>query len=336
MHQPKNHYENEGRTHKYFTVPINSVVEALPMAADNEAKQIEKIATTVIDANNVSEKDSALVNKNFPSGTFLFHSATTSSLVNILRDGSLYNGAALGGEHATNGGSEAISWSLGGIEAMPATRHHIAGFIAAPELVVTQQQELVVPDRAAPYEVTQVPTAINPTAFYDTYARARQLEREYHMLKETDPQSADTRRTQILAMKAQLADALSDSPAVAVPIDRMFFVTSQSDLLQWLRVIARCGVKPAGIITYDNTNVFMEDFVQTERGHGAALYEQLRQAIPVQPDKTIEYSDVLGKEFTDALRSTAEPYTMDDEHRLKAHTIRNLGGGVLDIASRKL
>jgi len=72
---------------------------------------------------------------------------------------------AVNGKRGANSGYEGVSWSVNGIDALPGTRGHIAGFLAAPESILEGDEKLAVPARPAPYELLQV-NGVNKD-FYD-------------------------------------------------------------------------------------------------------------------------------------------------------------------------
>ena len=129
----------------------------------------------------------------FPSSVYLFHGANENSMRGILRSGAIMNAGAIydqklaemrsqleaegkseeeitkalnGVSIARNSGQEGISWSSNGIDALPGDKGHIAGFVAAPELVLGNNK-LVVPSRPAPYELLQVSDGVNAKEFFE-------------------------------------------------------------------------------------------------------------------------------------------------------------------------
>ena len=129
----------------------------------------------------------------FPSNVYLFHSANESNMKEILRSGAIMNAGAIydqklaemraqleaegkseeeitkalnGVSIARNSGQEGISWSSNGIDALPGDEGHIAGFVAAPEMVLGDNK-LVVPSRPAPYELLQVSDGVNAKEFFE-------------------------------------------------------------------------------------------------------------------------------------------------------------------------
>ncbi len=128
----------------------------------------------------------------FPSGVYLFHSAREANLKEIFESGAIMNAGALYEQNrenlrtqlesegkseeeiekalnsvgvVRNSGQEGISWSSNGIDALPGEAGHIAGFVAAPELVLGDGK-LVVPSRPAPYELLQVSDSVDSQEFF--------------------------------------------------------------------------------------------------------------------------------------------------------------------------
>lgn len=302
---------------KYFMGPTGRIIDAIKLPQQYEDSQITKIKAMTIDSSCPTPEQIKRMESSFPSGTFLFHSAKTSSIVEILKSGFLVNAGAIGQEsHANNGGSEGISWSLSDIEAMPATRYHIAGFVAAPETVLGHDSQLAVPDAAAPFEVVQLSSKIDSNLFYRTFAQARALERQYYAIREFDALQAAAIRDRILAQKAFLKDEVSGQTAIRVPIDKLYLVAPYRDIDTWAKVLARCGNKPAGIIAYDGDTVMMEDFVQDHRGDGRFLAEHIRAVVTAKGEKTLRFDDLLATPFDDFMRNPEAPHTMDDAYRM--------------------
>ena len=157
----------------------------------NTENSAEKLRERVIDM--TMAREGALA-PDFKSGTYLFHSATVDGIEGIFESGEILNAgeiyerklAAKSAEMAAEGrseeeitkelrkitikrnsGQEGISWSVNGIDAMPGTRGRIAGFVAAPELVLGEDK-LVIPSRPAPYELLQVSSDVNAEKLFET------------------------------------------------------------------------------------------------------------------------------------------------------------------------
>ncbi|MBR6965392.1 hypothetical protein IKH83_03730 [Candidatus Saccharibacteria bacterium] len=160
-------------------------------AALDTEHSAEKTKEQVIDMTTAPE---GILASDFKSGTYLFHSATVDGIKGILESGEILNAEEIyerriaarreelvaegknEEEIATelkkvmvrhNSGQEGISWSTNGIDAMPGTRGRIAGFVAAPELVLGDDK-LVIPSRPAPYELLQVSGNIDTKEFFKT------------------------------------------------------------------------------------------------------------------------------------------------------------------------
>lgn len=56
---------------------------------------------------------------------------------------------------------------MNGIDALPGDRYHMAGFVAAPEAILSDTMQLAVPSRPAPNEVLQISAEVDASEFYD-------------------------------------------------------------------------------------------------------------------------------------------------------------------------
>lgn len=141
-----------------------------------EEEKVEALRAKVVD---MTEVEPGALAEAFPSGNYLYHGSMVSRIEKIFQTGGLKNGAALVKDDPEvsalnmNSGFEGVSWSMNGIDALPGSRGHIAGFLASPEDVLGGGTRLVVPSRPAPYEVLQVGDKINPK---ELYAAKNQLE----------------------------------------------------------------------------------------------------------------------------------------------------------------
>lgn len=137
---------------------------------DEEEAQVEALREKVIDMTEVAPGALA---EEFPSGNYLYHGSTVPKIEKIFQTGGLKNGVALVEDDSgisalsLNSGFEGLSWSMNGIDALPGTRGHMAGFLSAPENLLGDNR-LVVPSRPAPYEVLQVGNKIDPQELYAT------------------------------------------------------------------------------------------------------------------------------------------------------------------------
>lgn len=81
----------------------------------------------------------------------------------------------------------------------------------------------------------------------------------------------------------------------------------------WLRVLARCPVKPRGIIAYNSEDVRLEDFVSKHPGDAARLAEQLHRVVPSGVN-TFNYEAALGVPFDDSMRDEDRPHLIAPEY----------------------
>ena len=72
--------------------------------------------------------------------------------------------------------------------------------------------------------------------------------------------------------------------AIRLPMDQMYFVASHHDLEDWLRVMARTGVQPKGILLYDDNQVILENFASQYKGNHKELSHEIGQAVAVDQD----------------------------------------------------
>ncbi len=351
---------------------------------EEELQRVDRLREKVAD---LTEMAPGALAEEFPSGNYLYHGSTVSKIEKIFRTGGLKNGVALVEDDPEvsafnmNSGFEGISWSMNGIDALPGTRGHMAGFLSAPENLLGHNQ-LVVPSRPAPYEVLQIGEKVNPE---ELYALKTQLEtwgdgsislgeknnvdsnlmwmliykegdmfagsstvykyegdmsdtalRKYYTLDEqgnltwdediqqksevppalpwmqslidrgifarngfegldTVQKVVDYAKTDENFIKTLLATEravakplderyskmLDDTEAVRVGVDKMYFVTSHKDLDSWLKVMARTGVEPKGILLYDDEQVVMENFASKFEGNHKELSREIGRAVDV-------------------------------------------------------
>lgn len=166
---------------RLFTDPTREYISSHEIEADAEKAELDKLLERTINISTLTEAEVARLSRDFPSGNFLYHGTGTEQLVKILDSGSLANAKALyerevaaakaegrdAGMIADNSGFEGVSWSMNGIDALPGDRYHIAGFVAAPETILNDTQQLAVPSRPAPNEVLQISAEVDASKFYD-------------------------------------------------------------------------------------------------------------------------------------------------------------------------
>lgn len=349
-----------------------------------EQEKVEKLREKVVDLTNI---EPGALAEEFPSGKYLYHGSTVSRLAEILQAGELKNGVALmednfgEGALGLNSGAEGISWSMNGIDALPGTRGHIAGFLAAPEDLAGDTR-FVIPSRPAPYEVLQMSKNVDPKEFYATkkqletwgeggimlaeknnvegnlkwmliheeggesfdkpmvYKYQGNLSQEelqkYYTLDENNNvvwdedlyqkfdvppalpwmqslidrdifakngyEGLDTVRDVLayaqgntdfirvlLATEQAAAQPVSerfeklwnDVEALRIDVDKMYFVTSHQDLAHWLKIMAKTGAEPKGILLYDDNQVVMENFASQFEGNHRELSREIGEAIGV-------------------------------------------------------
>ena len=164
-----------------FQDPVNHYVKEQWIDSIVERQEIDHLLERTIDIATMTATQLAKLSQAFPSGNFVYHGAVTEQLVKILASGVLANAKALyerekiaaknEGREASiirhNSGFEGISWSMNGIDALPGDRYHLAGFIGAPESILSDAQQLAIPSRPAPNEVLQISSAVEADRFYD-------------------------------------------------------------------------------------------------------------------------------------------------------------------------
>ncbi len=166
---------------RLFRNPINEYIGRHQINAETEIQEMNSLLGRTVDIATLTEIERTRLAGDFPSGNFLYHGTGTEQLVKVLDSGVLASGQALHTREARaaeaesrdpefirrNSGFEGVSWSMNGIDALPGDRYHLAGFVAAPERVLTSKQQLAVPSRPAPNEVLQISDEIEANEFYD-------------------------------------------------------------------------------------------------------------------------------------------------------------------------
>jgi len=140
-----------------------------PELNPEEERDVEKLREKVFD---LAGSEPGELSRQFPSGNFLYHGSSVDKIEKIFQSDGLKNGVALAEDDPQvsaldlNSGYEGISWSMNEIDALPGTRGHIAGFVAAPEDILSETEQLVIPSRPAPYEVLQMNGEIDAQELY--------------------------------------------------------------------------------------------------------------------------------------------------------------------------
>ncbi len=429
-------YEQE----RLFKDPLDKYIKAHVLNSDAERKQITLLLERTIDITTVMPEELDKLSQEFPSGNFLYHGSGTEQLIKIIDSGALVNAKALniakpedhnGGQIVKrNSGYEGISWSLNGLDALPGDRYHLAGFVASPETVLKNNEQLAIPSRPAPNEVLQISSNLKVAEFYDAktqfelycdrgvlgetnsvfgnlfaiamhkkggdhqlqgepmlYKMGRDFLNEPNyqkklrdfytiddggkirlspdLLQQPDneiPVAAvwlqaiiDTGRlkeTQFANQELQdIIDSINSENVkdlldlsqqdwqtheqtlnetekivdnIKVPLENMWFVAPRKDTDMWLRVFARSQHKPAGILLYDDEKVRLENFASLHKGDHTELTHELQKAIKPDNDKYIEYSDVLGTEFTNDKRT-------GNKHQVIAERYLTNRGSIINI-----
>ncbi len=119
-------------------------------------------------------------------------------------------------------------------------------------------------------------------------------------------------------------EAENNTDHIEVPVENMYFVAPQKDAEAWLKVIARSGHKPAGILLYDDKKVRLENFASSHRGDHEELTQELRSAI-VPDEGYIEYSQVLGSDFHNDMRVGYRHHVIGDKHLQNRQSIKKRG-----------
>lgn len=184
---------------RLFKDPINSYISNHELEVEKEKVELDKLLERTVDITTLNETELARLSRDFPSGNFVYHGAGTERLVGILNTGVLANAKALyerenaaakaegreAGIVRRNSGFEGVSWSMNGIDALPGDRYHMAGFVAAPEAILSDTMQLAVPSRPAPNEVLQISAEVDASEFYDAKTQV-ELYRNPGMFGETN------------------------------------------------------------------------------------------------------------------------------------------------------
>ncbi len=166
---------------RLFKDPISEYIGNHKVEASTEKNEIEMLLERTVDITTLTEAELGKLSHDFPSGNFVYHGTGTEQLVQILDSGVLANAKALyereeaaakaegreKGMIRRNSGFEGVSWSMNGIDALPGDRYHMAGFLAAPEAILSDTMQLAVPSRPAPNEVLQISAEVDASEFYD-------------------------------------------------------------------------------------------------------------------------------------------------------------------------
>lgn len=169
--------------------------KSLELALENN--EYEKLLEKTIDISTITEAERLRLSGDFPSGNFLYHGANTATIVEIIKSGAILSGQALnkqGEARRRNSGHEGVSLSMNGIDALPGDRRHIAGFVAAPEIILGQNEQLAIPSRPAPNEVIQISSEIDANKYY-------QAKTQYELYRSMNASESNSVYSNLVAIK---------------------------------------------------------------------------------------------------------------------------------------
>lgn len=118
--------------------------------------------------------------------------------------------------------------------------------------------------------------------------------------------------------------------SLAIPVSEMYFVVPNLDLNKWLRVLARCKVKPKGIIVYDHNAVRLENFASKHKGDDEAMGKLLRDIIPVSQGY-VNYEQILGEEITPEKKVGSKKHVIGEQYLTKRKSLRKKSTGEMII-----
>lgn len=428
-------------------------INRYPMTETDESERIRQLRERVIYLTNPEQTRQLAFQ--FPGGNFLYHGTGVEQAIRILESGSLLNAKALidaeeervkreGGEKKIirhNSGYEGISWSFNKINALPGDRYHLVGFLASPQEILTEDQQLAIPSRPAPYELIQINGKIDSRLYYsiktqqelminigigeknsvfsniiqlslyrenqakggsnlfaedsllqnfvnmklDDTEMSSKLRSLYYLrengtvelspdlLQQTSdeiPVAAvwfqaliDTGRIknvsgfedvttvrqiierinhdnyrafleELRKEKQYLKDLVKNEEEkitpISVPVSKMYLVVPNTDLEKYLRVIARCGVQPKGIVVYDHKLVRLENFASTHRGDHETLTQLIREAIPIS-EGFIDYEQILGTDITPDKLAGYRRHVIGERYLTNRRSLKKNRGGELII-----
>ena len=116
---------------------------------------------------------------------------------------------------------------------------------------------------------------------------------------------------------------------VKIPIESMYFVAPRKDAGLWLKVIARSTHKPAGVLLYDDKKVRLDNFASSHRGNHLELSSELQSVIEPGGKKYIAYSEVLGTEFSDDMRTGHKHQVIAERHLGDRRSIKKIDGNLV-------
>lgn len=117
----------------------------------------------------------------------------------------------------------------------------------------------------------------------------------------------------------------------AIKTSELYLVVSDSDLPNWLRVLARCPTEPKGILVYDHKKIRLEHFATLHHGDIDALGEELRKAIPVSEGHVDYEVAVLGEPITLEKMTGHKKHVIAEKYLTHRKAIKKGPGGALQI-----
>ncbi|MEI7838685.1 MAG: hypothetical protein WCI37_02760 [bacterium] len=87
--------------------------------------------------------------------------------------------------------------------------------------------------------------------------------------------------------------------------------------------------KPAGILLYDDKKVRLENFASLHRGDHTELTEELQASIKPDNEDYIDYTEVLGTEFSDDMRTGHKHQVIAEKHLANRGTIKTVNGKLM-------
>jgi len=120
--------------------------------------------------------------------------------------------------------------------------------------------------------------------------------------------------------------------ALSVSVSKMYFVVPNTDLRKYLKIMARCGVKPKGIIVYDHMAVRLENFASTHRGDNSAMTQIFRTAISPSEGYVDYEEQILGTKITPEKIAGYRRHVIAEKHLKDRRALRKNHRGELVVA----
>lgn len=286
---------------------------------DDDMVPEDDLSVQDIQAISLEDGEFGEIQNEFPSGAYLYHGSFTDNIIRIIRSGYIKNSKSLNSsKKGLNGGYEGISWSLNRIESIPGTRGHMAGFLAAPEDVLGDNK-LIIPFRSARYEVQQVSRDFNAQQVADYLLLAADYNR-YNLptespraLKFKNSMTKDERWKKAIEYEEKAWQERQKAGAISVPIEKLFFVCSQDDLVNWARVFKKYQHMPKGFLVYDNDRISRGAFGGAYYGNEDELSKSLDRVVSPNKKFWIEKMGVDMDNLPHNPRGFDEWFTLDDE-----------------------